>query len=85
MLKMALFDCAINEKCYSVVPTPGDLTAQEYPPPGNLPSKAKKMLMPRGQPRGGGWAQAELTDALITCHDENSSIHCYRYRCWRIR
>ena len=64
MLKMALFDCAINEKCYSVVPTPGDLTAQEYPPPGNLPSKAKKMLMPRGQPRvGGGWAQVELTDA----------------------
>ena len=42
MLKMALFDRAINEKCYSVVPTPGDLTAQEYPPPGNLPSKAKK-------------------------------------------
>ena len=54
MLKMALFDRAINEKCYSVVPTPGDLTAQEYPPPpGNLPSKAKKMLMPRGQPGGG--------------------------------
>ena len=34
MLKMALLDCAINEKCYSVVPTPGDLTAQESPPPG---------------------------------------------------
>ena len=40
MLKMALFDCAINEKCCSVdggrgicplfnfIPTPGDLTAQ---------------------------------------------------------
>ena len=42
MLKMALFDCAINEKCCSVdryfpsflIPTPGDLTAQESPPPG---------------------------------------------------
>ena len=43
MLKMALLDCAITEKCYGVdggrsicrlfpsfpVPTPGDLTAQE--------------------------------------------------------
>ena len=46
MLKMALFDCAINEKCCTVgprrtghlpslfVPTPGNLTAQEFPPPG---------------------------------------------------
>ena len=53
MLKTALFDCAISEKCCSIegvtrhlpsffVPTPGDLTAQESPPPGNLPSKAKK-------------------------------------------
>ena len=48
-----------------LVPTQGDLTAQESPP-GNLPSKAKKtMLMPEGQPGGGGgWAQLELTDAL---------------------
>ena len=45
MLKMELFDCAINEKCCSVdggrgvchfffVLTPGDLTAQKSPPPG---------------------------------------------------
>ena len=36
------------------------------PTPGNLPSKAKKMLMPRGQPgvgAAGDWAQLELTDA----------------------
>ena len=43
MLKMALLDLAINEKCCSVdggrgicisfVPTQGDLTAQEFPPP----------------------------------------------------
>ena len=43
MLKTALFDCAINEKCCSVdggrgirplfsSPAPGDLTAQEFPP-----------------------------------------------------
>ena len=33
MLKTALFDCAVSEKCCSVVvPTPGDLTAQESPP-----------------------------------------------------
>ena len=54
MLKMALLDCAINEKCYSVVPTPGDLTAQEYPPPGEFAIQGKKMLIPRGQPGGGG-------------------------------
>ena len=45
MLKMALFDWAINEKCCSVdggrgicplffIPTPGHLTAQESPPLG---------------------------------------------------
>ena len=46
------------------VPTPGDLTAQESFTPGNLPSWAKNMLMPGGQPgEGGGWAQLELTDA----------------------
>ena len=66
MLKMALFDCAINEKCCSVDggwvfafffrPHPGDLTAQEsrVPTPGNLPSKAKKLLIPGGQPGGAG-------------------------------
>ena len=45
MLKIELFDCAINEKCCSVdggrgicpfffVPTPGDLTAQKSPHQG---------------------------------------------------
>ena len=35
------------------------------PIPGNLPSKAKKMLIPGDQSggEGGGWAQLELTDA----------------------
>ena len=72
-LKMALFDCAINEKkscsvdggqgiyplCF--VPTPEDLTAQESPPPGICHPRQKKCCCP-GISRGGGkgWAQVEL-------------------------
>ena len=75
MLKTALFDCAINEKCCSVdggfafalffCPHPVGFDSSRVPTPGNLPSKTKKMLMPGGQPvgGGGGWAQLELTDA----------------------
>ena len=45
-------------------PHPGGFDSLRVPTPGNLPSKAKKMLMPGGQPAGGwGWAQVELTDA----------------------
>ena len=44
-------------------PHPGGFDSSRVPTPGNLPSKAKKMLMPGGQPGGGGWAQLELTDA----------------------
>ena len=64
MLKMALLDCAINEKCCSVdggrgicplfyVPSSGDLTAQESLPPGICHPRHKEMVMPGGQP--GGW------------------------------
>ena len=60
MLKMTLLDCAINEKCCSVDGGRGICPLFSSPPPG-LPSKAKKMLYPGGQPRGG---QHELTDAL---------------------
>ena len=49
--KTALFDCAINEKCCSV---DGGFDSSRVPTPGNLPSKAKKMLMPEGQPGGEG-------------------------------
>ena len=70
MLKMALFDCAINEKCYSVVPTPGDLTAQEYPP-GEFAIQGKKNANAKGASRGEGLGAG--------------GIDCYRYRCWRIR
>ena len=77
MLKLALLDCAINEKCCSVdggrgicpsffVTTLGDLTAQESPPPKSLPSKAKIMLIHGGEVKEwgeGGWVQLDLTDA----------------------
>ena len=49
MFKTALFDCTINEKCCSV-----DGGRGTHPTAGNLPSKAKKNLMPGGQPGGGG-------------------------------
>ena len=49
MLKTALFDCAINEKCCSV----NGFDSSRVPTPGNLPSEAKKkMLMPGIQPGG---------------------------------
>ena len=46
-------------------PHPGGFDSSRVPTARNLPSKAKKMLMPGGHPRGGGgrWAQLELTDA----------------------
>ena len=83
MLKMALFVCAINEKCCGVAedgafafffcPHPGEFDSSRVPTPENLRCKAKKMSMPVDQPGGGGkgvWAQLELTDAqiLITSH-----------------
>ena len=44
---------------------PGGFDSSRVPTPGNLSSRAKKMLMPGGHPGrgGGGWAQVELTDA----------------------
>ena len=56
MLKTALFDCAINEKCWRrtgplplfFCPHPGGLDNSRVPTPGNLPSKARTMLMPEG-------------------------------------
>ena len=73
-LKMALFDCAINEKkklqCWRRTrhlpslfrPHTGRFDSSRVPTPGNLPSKTKKMLLPGDQPGGGGegWAQVEL-------------------------
>ena len=75
MLSTALFDCVINEKCCSVDGGPGICPLFSFPPRGiwQLTSPhprefaiqgKKKMLMPGGQPGGGGWVQLELTGAL---------------------
>ena len=74
MLKMALFDCGITMKNVAALtengaftlfvrPHPGGFDSSGVPTPGNLPSKAKKLLMPGGEP-GGCRAQVELTGAL---------------------
>ena len=62
MLKTAVFDCAIGEKCCSVDgrqylpsffrPHPGRFDSSRVPTPWNLPSKAKVV-------GGGGWVQLE--------------------------
>ena len=65
MLKMALFDCTINEKCCSVDGGRGICPLFSSPPRGIWQLKSphprefaiqgkKKMLMPGGQPGGGG-------------------------------
>ena len=62
MLKMALFDCAVNEKrlqCWRrtghlppfFCPHPGGFDSSRAPTPGNLPSKVKNA---RGSARGVG-------------------------------
>ena len=63
MLKMELFDWAINEKCYSVDGGRG-ICPPFLSPPQEFAIQGKKMPMPRSQPPGGGWTQVELTDAL---------------------
>ena len=71
MLKMALFDCAINEKCCSVDGGRGICPLFSSPPQGIWQLKSPhprefaiqgKMLMPRVSP-GGSRVQLELTHA----------------------
>ena len=80
MLKMALFDYAIDEKCCIVAggrgicplfsSPPGGFDSSRVPTPGNLQTKAKKNVNAResawgeGGGEGKGWAQLALTDAL---------------------
>ena len=77
MLKMALFDCAINEKCCSVDGRRGicplfssphrgiwQLETRESQPPGICHPRPKKCQCLGVSPAGGGWAQVGLTDAL---------------------
>ena len=65
MLKMALLDYAIKnvtvlteDGAFALFfcPHPGGFDSSRVPTPGNLPPKAKTMLMPGGQPGGEGGA-----------------------------
>ena len=76
MLKMELFDWAINEKCYSVDGGRGHLPSFLSPPrgiwqlksphPREFAIQGKKNANAPGSARGAGgsWTQVELTDAL---------------------
>ena len=74
MLKTALFDCAINEKCCSVdggrgicplfSSPPRGICQLKSPHPREFAIQGKTNANSRGSARGGGaWAQVELTDA----------------------
>ena len=74
MLKMALLDCAINEKCCSVDGGWGICPLFSTPPQGiwQLQSPHTREFAMQGEKKanargwaggGGGWAQLELTDA----------------------
>ena len=54
-------------------PHTGELDSSRVPTPGNLPSKAKKMLIAGGQP-GGAWAQVELTDVLQNLANKSGGV-----------
>ena len=83
MFKTALFDRAISEKCCRIDggqgagicpqfrPHPGGFDSSRIPTPGNLPSTAKKMLMPGGQPKGGGLGAAGIDSCIsIICANQ---------------
>ena len=62
---MALFDCAINEKCCSVDGGQGICRLSSSPPLEICHPTQKKKTNARGSGgRGGGLAQMQLTDAL---------------------
>ena len=52
-------------------PHPGGFDSSRIPTPGNLPSKAKRMLMPGGQPEGGGLGAAGIDSCIsIICANQ---------------
>ena len=74
MLKMALLDCSINEKCCSADGGWGICPLSSTPPRGiwqlksphnrEFAMQGEKIANVRGSAGGGGgWAQLELTDA----------------------
>ena len=90
MLKMALLDCAINENVAVLTedgassPPGGDFNdSSRVPTPGNLPSKAKNMLMPGGQQQLDAaeidWCitVTENIMQLYTKTEESTNVHFY--------
>ena len=65
---MTLFDCSNKRRgiCSLFLSPPRGISQLKSPHPGNLSSKAKK----NGRGGGGGWAQLELTDALVSKRNE---------------
>ena len=78
MLKMAIYSTVRSMKNFAVLTEDGHLPFFFVPTPGNLPSKAKKLPMPGGQPgmrgEGVGPSWVKLTDALIT----NLDLYCFK-------
>ena len=78
MLKTALFDCAINEKCCSVdggrgicplfLAPPQGIWQLKSPHPRKFAIQGKENAMPGGQPGGGGWLGAGGIDWCINAH-----------------
>ena len=74
MLKMALFDCAINENCCSVdggrgicplfASPPWGIWQLNSPHPREFAIQGKKNAYARISAEQRGWAKVELTDAL---------------------
>ena len=74
-------------------PHPGGFDSSRVPTPGNLPSKAKKMLMPGGQPGGGGgvagrrwnidWCIKVLLDAAFSMHAVITVLSIWPAWLWR--
>ena len=90
MLITALFNCVINENVAVLTedgafalffcPHCGGFDSSRVPTPGYFPSKAKKMLMLRGQPAL-VWAQLESTDALQSISEITLLLSCQNIMC----
>ena len=64
------------------LPHPGGFASSRVPTPGNLQSKAKKMLIPGGQPGGGGLGAGGI-DWCITLISKYKALYgkkTYRFR-----
>ena len=89
MLKMALFDCAINEKCCSVdggrgicglfLSPPRGIWQLKSPHSWEFAIQGKKNASARGsaQGEGGGWVQVELADSLDPSQIEPPVLSLY--------